>query len=277
MLGYYDHRLHVKQLTWNHFRGGWRLAYEFLKTFQHKQHALLYANLDYQVEGLTNGGEPYPWHLEPIPTRPWVGIIHGPNCVIDDLFATEWWDGSKKLCLGLFCLSRSYINHIKSRSDLKTEKIFMPLHVSEVRWTKTDQFLSVGMAYRDVEFIESLPFNVLSFNSFSATVRLGDQEYDELLSKSAVVVRLTEPVVANIMLDCLAVKTPLFINRNAVTEEYLGIDYPLLYSSYEECVGLLADDKLQRVAHEYLCVKDNSRHDINNFKSTIINSKLWRT
>jgi hypothetical protein len=85
------------------------------------------------------------------------------------------------------------------------------------------------------------------------------EEYDELLCQNVVFVDLFDAAANNTVLECIVRQTPLIINRVGGVEEYLGVDYPLYFSSLDEVPGLLTVDNLNR-AHEYL--KNICTHDL---------------
>ncbi|MDC3298579.1 hypothetical protein OAU81_00755 [bacterium] len=61
----------------------------------------------------------------------------------------------------------------------------------------------------------------------------------------------TDDVVDEQMLHCIRSNTPILINRNTTTEEYLGDDYVLLFDDIGEAGDLLTDDNI-KLAHEQL-------------------------
>lgn len=267
-------RVVIKQLEWTHFRSGWTLAYHLLKSINIKCNAVLFANIDYQAQGLTNGSEPFPWHMEDVPNSSWAGIVHGPLSAAHDLIASEWWTKAHKLCRGLFSLTQSISDELHSATGLPVQTLYVPFERPSVTWSKAEQYITVGNAFRDTSFIESLPYNIKSINCFNDD-RMANDEYDLLLSRSVVVVKLTSAVVANIMIDCMASKTPLIINRNEASEDYLGVEYPLFYHDYDSCVAALADIERHHLANEYLCDRNMSRHSEDAFRDTLVTSSIW--
>jgi hypothetical protein len=81
---------------------------------------------------------------------------------------------------------------------------------------------------------------------------LENNEYDQLLTESAVFLDLIDSSANNAVLECIARGTPLLVNRLAAVEEYVGKEYPLFYRSLEEASQKLADVPLLKHASTYL-------------------------
>ena len=95
-------------------------------------------------------------------------------------------------------------------------------------------------------------------------------EYDQLVKQSLVIVDLWTATANNAVLEAISLNAPFFIRRLAATEHYLGRDYPLFFSSFEELQDMLDDknailgDRFRR-AHEYLRYMDKSRLSVESF------------
>lgn len=81
--------------------------------------------------------------------------------------------------------------------------------------------------------------------------RLADALYDVALSSHIVFLRLYAAAANNAVVECLARRTPLVINRLAATRFYLGDAYPLFYDELDDA-GALLDPARIEAAHAYL-------------------------
>ena len=94
-------------------------------------------------------------------------------------------------------------------------------------------------------------------------MRLDNDEYDNLLSKSLVVLYLYDTSVNNTVIECISRGTPLLINRHPAISEYLGEDYPLFYDNMDDLVQKAQDMTLIKAAHEHLLkeeIRDRIRY-----------------
>jgi hypothetical protein len=82
--------------------------------------------------------------------------------------------------------------------------------------------------------------------------RLLADDYDDLLATSVVFLDLISASGVTSIVECLARATPVLVNRLPAVEEYLGVDYPLFYSSLEHAAALLSSDDAVRAAHEHM-------------------------
>jgi hypothetical protein len=224
--------------------------------------------------------------------KPWVGIIHVPfyapswfhNSVSPEvIFQTELWKKSLPHCKGLIALSddlkRDLQYHMPDLpvisllhpTDFDNLKFFnferyknAPTLVQAGDWLRklqaihqveakghrrvmlkksyTDSYLSNEIAIHG----DCLDPNVEVFNMVS------DAEYDDLLSGSVVLCWLYATAANNLVLECIARKTPILINPLPSVVEYLGADYPLYINDLAEVEVLLENRQCIKAAHDYL-------------------------
>jgi hypothetical protein len=82
--------------------------------------------------------------------------------------------------------------------------------------------------------------------------RLSNEDYDELLSKNIVFLKLFDSSCNNAIIECIARATPVLVNRIEPVEEYLGKNYPLYYETLEQASLMLQNMQLLERAHQYL-------------------------
>ena len=85
---------------------------------------------------------------------------------------------------------------------------------------------------------------------------LDNPQYDEILSKYVVFVKLFDASAVNTLIECIVRNTPIIINKLPAVVEYLGDNYPLYYNNLEDVprllqTGLFKTNHIKK-AHEYL-------------------------
>jgi hypothetical protein len=103
---------------------------------------------------------------------------------------------------------------------------------------------------------------------------LNNKEYDELLSKNVVFIKLVDASACNTIIECIMRDTPILINRLPATEEYLGKDYPLYYETLEEATEILNDFSKLKSGYKYLKSKNKDFIKVDNFISKL-NSYMY--
>jgi len=98
-------------------------------------------------------------------------------------------------------------------------------------------------------------------------------EYDDLLEKNIVFIDLYDSAANNTVLECIIRNTPIILNRTPGVVEYLGIEYPLYFTTLDEVAGLLKNKKIQ-AAHDYLCAMDKTRFTLDHFTKSIVVSVM---
>lgn len=90
---------------------------------------------------------------------------------------------------------------------------------------------------------------------------LDDKEYDELLTRTVVFVNLYDASACNTILECIVRKTPIIVNRHPAVIEYLGAEYPGLYSSLNEVSGMCNVYNVKKM-YDYLNNNSEIKKDI---------------
>jgi hypothetical protein len=87
--------------------------------------------------------------------------------------------------------------------------------------------------------------------------RLSARHYAAALSGGMVYIRLLDASAVNVLLECVMMRTPIFINRLPAVVEVLGPTYPLYVTSEEEVQDLLtAGSHLIEAASLHLSLLD---------------------
>lgn len=78
------------------------------------------------------------------------------------------------------------------------------------------------------------------------------EEYDSMLQRSVVFIRLLGEGANNAVLECIARGTPVLVNPLLSVVEYVGEGYPLYYASLQEARSFLEDSGRIRAGHDFL-------------------------
>jgi len=94
---------------------------------------------------------------------------------------------------------------------------------------------------------------------------INNDEYDYLLTRNIVFLKLVDCAGVNTVLECIIRNTPIVINRLPALEEYLGKDYPLFYNNQSEAIEKLNSLYLLSKGHSYLKKMDKTRFSYDYF------------
>lgn len=224
--------------------------------------------------------------------RAWVGIIHVPffapswfhtSVSPEVIFDSELWKASLPHCKGLITLSDDL------KRDVEYHLPGMPVislpHPTDFenlkpfdfeRYVKSPTLVQAGDWLRKLQAIHQIKASghrrvmlkkahtdtylqneiTVFGNSIDPDVEVftmvSNEEYDNLLSSSVVICWLYATAANNLVLECIARKTPLIINPLPSVVEYLGPDYPLYINDIAEAEKLLTDKQRIKAAHDYL-------------------------
>lgn len=95
--------------------------------------------------------------------------------------------------------------------------------------------------------------------------KLDDHEYDDLLSRSVVFLKLEEASACNTVIECIVRNTPILVNRIPAIVEVLGEKYPLFYDNLAEAGDFVSNASKVIEAHTYLKKLDKSRFKLETF------------
>ena len=245
--------------------------------------------------------------------RPWVGIVHGvPE---DDMFyppdmkglCGKQYRSVMKLCCGLFTLTNVQTTYLQNSLNTGRRIPICPLrlpmlppssfHPGDVIgcWKQNGSvgLVFIGSFARDFSFFFQVrvPTGVrkvlLVGDEASAAwaakapqdvvvcSRLGAKDYEEMLSRSIVMLALKYDGAANtIMVECIARNVPIAVPRIDSCIDYLGAGYPLLYDQgCHDMSHVLSTGKVQE-AVDYLSNMNKSVFSIHRFCETIQSSSV---
>lgn len=288
--------IHGVELAYGEHRNSFNKLAESLLPLQSEENGVLFLPFieRYFVWG-NEAGEACsstPTHIE----QDWIGIIHVPfdapswfhtDVSPEVIFESELWKRSLPNCKGLITLSDDLrrdveyfcpglpVFSLKHPTDFEDLKPFdlvkfnvRPTLVQAGDWLRNLQaihrieapnYLRVMLkkSHTDVYLNKEIAvFGDFIDSEVEVYTMVPNEEYDELLSTSVVICWLYASAANNLVLECIARKTPILINPLPSVVEYLGEDYPLYIEDLSEVKSKLENKLLIKEAHEYL---DNSR------------------
>jgi len=228
-------------------------------------------------------------------TQDWIGIIHVPfdapswfhtHVSPEIIFETELWKNSLSSCKGLITLSDDLERDINFRfPDLATFSLKHPTEFDDLQPFNIEQFnenptlVQAGDWLRNLQAIHKVEapkfrrimlkkthtdaylnneigvFGDFIDSDVEIFTMIPNEEYDALLSSSVVLCWLYATAANNLILECIARKTPIIINPLPSVVEYLGKEYPLYIDDLSEVKSKLENKNLIKEAHEYLANK----------------------
>ncbi len=211
------------------------------------------------------------------------------------------WQESAPHCRGLICLSQHSAAQVEIITGIKTHSLFHPIGEpkykfdwDEFSWSEEKRVVQCGFYCRNTLAIAQLPavrpfIKTRLWDSSQRWIvaqelrlrkyysgkrpylgkieqieRIGNDEYDRLLSSSVVFLEILAASANNVVLECIVRNTPIIVNRLPSVEEYLGKDYPLFYNTIGEAAQCLHPVRLKE-AHDYLVAMDKSRFRVSRF------------
>jgi hypothetical protein len=109
--------------------------------------------------------------------------------------------------------------------------------------------------------------------------RLGsNDDYDRFLRQNIIVLDMWAAVANNAVLECMALQVPCLIRKLNGPVEYLGEDYPLFFSSFDELQQLIDNEDELRTkmwdAHHYLKALDTRNSKVEHLGQQLMNCTL---
>ena len=215
------------------------------------------------------------------------------NCI--ELLKNKYFIESLKTCKALIFLStklKDDFNNLAKTNNINLPKLFNLYHPTEFndeinynwhykKWK--GEIIQIGSWMRDINAIYELKYNKKyaligknmnnkyicclynnnnnyynnnNNNDVKIIEYLDNPQYDEILSKYVVFVKLFDASAVNTLIECIVRNTPIIINKLPAVVEYLGDNYPLYYNNLEDVprllqTGLFKTNHIKK-AHEYL-------------------------
>lgn len=198
------------------------------------------------------------------------------------MFATEAWQKSLPHLTAAIAFTEHLAHWLRPLLSIPVFAVKHPTNIDIPLWS-VDAFLErpsivqVGAFYRDTRAITRLETSLprsrildLSYdwiNGWDMAVannigplifpkeilhvdRVGNIDYDAILSRSIISTTYLAASASNVVVECIARRTPLLVNRIPPIQEYLGAEYPLYLQDIEARPKQLLDRALE--ANKYL-------------------------
>ncbi len=204
----------------------------------------------------------YEYQVRKKVTKPFIAFFHqvvsNYERSLKNIFHSELWIHNKQYFLGGFVFSDYQKKYLKSIDcDKNIHLVMHPTKMNVRRWSFTQymqkqNFLHVGIHCRNINFFlnvarrrkntdhylmiaarnEDYEMNITACKKSGVELvkRLDSHAYQTALASSIVFINLIDAAANNTILECIARGTPILINDVGGVKEYVGEDYPLLYS-----------------------------------------------
>jgi hypothetical protein len=217
----------------------------------------------------------------------WFDMYHSPMAIIErEVFAQ-----SLKTCKCIIVLSDYLKEWLSPRINVPIISVKHPTETPKIKWSQ-QKFLSqkktpviqLGYWLRDFFAIHHLKcgpkFKKIWFpsNQEMANIAIKTQErckkrfweekylwsgvtiqeylsnekYDDIISRSVVLLKLYDSSANNAIIECIARNTPILVNKIPAVVEYLGDGYPLYFHDMDEASEKIKDTQLIIESHQYL-------------------------
>lgn len=262
----------ARRFAWEHHREGWSRVEDLVEKHLVTADGLLFVS----------AVEDQLFHYGPV-REPWVGVIHQvphhdlpgfPD--LERFVKLRAWKESEPYCRGLWTLC-DYLRRFLVDRGVRVPVGVVPYpsarDVPAFDWHRfmnrprrrllhVGEFLRNYQAFFDLDVpdwqkVMLLPEDwerrskALHLNdSVELLPTLSNEEYDQVLTDSAVFLDLFDAPANTAVVECLARGTPLCVNRVGGIEEYLGRAYPLYHRG--DAAEVLGDLERVRAAHHYL-------------------------
>lgn len=105
---------------------------------------------------------------------------------------------------------------------------------------------------------------------------LNDDDYDTLLSRNVVFLKLWDAAAVNTIVECIVRNTPVLVNRLPAVVEMLGSSYPLYFDTLDDVPNVLTYDNIL-AASRYISALDKTLYTAQAFIMTIANGPVYLT
>jgi hypothetical protein len=125
------------------------------------------------------------------------------------------------------------------------------------------------------DFVVPFNNNIVPNNDMSSVEIINEitnEEYGNIFKNSCIFADIVDCIANNTILECIKFNTPIIVRRSKSAEEYLGVNYPLFFTDYNELVVLKEESFLLDLifeSHFYLKNMNKSHIEIHNFNKKI--------
>jgi hypothetical protein len=143
-----------------------------------------------------------------------------------------------------------------SSSKFIQNKIFTTSEMNNKNCSQNNNELKNNWYRHLYEYLQTI------YDSVEIIEVLSNEEYDEMMTKEILYVKLVDASTVNTVIECLIRNTPILINKHPAVVEILGEDYPL-YFSEEKKENMHM--KLVKKTTEYLQKQNKDLYEVSYF------------
>jgi len=257
----------VRQIGATH-RHGWPMIVSALRDLETTSDLLIDDFVERTFDGQDKSGpwlEPWVGFFHHPPNMPgW----YAPQQTLERVLSTPYFMMSQPFLVGAIATSEYLAEWLRTRLDIPVQTILHPTDLNVPQfdfdaWQADKKLVQVGWYlrnYRAIYQVDALEFRKIHLKHYSPWIqnaerktdtysitgtrkdvgytevvsRLENEEYDKMLTSSVVFLELFDTSANNAVVECIARTTPILINRHPAVEEYLGVDYPMYYESFDD-------------------------------------------
>jgi hypothetical protein len=224
---------------------------------------------------------------------------NGANVELSKLKNYPLFVNSLSSCLGIFTLCNYTKDYLKKHfENINIDVLYHPTETPSHKFTiqffsknKNKKVLTIGHWMRNFQttydlnspykkyiidvagVVDKIPL-VKNDSVKIIRKRLGNEDYDEQLSKNIVFLDLYDVAACNTIIECIVRNTPVITRRLPANVEYLGEDYPLFFDNLDQANRILADEELIIEGHKYLCKMNKDKFDLSYFQKSFLDSEI---
>ena len=307
-------KIHVKfkdEVMWPFLRSGWSAVMPELAKLHTDQGVIFDGFLDLFFGQGKEFKEPWIGFLHHTPNHPKhvsqsYGFSHDRS--LNSLFKQPNFIKSQRFCKGIFTLSEYTKKVIQDKlPDVVVVNLILPTEIPDLVFSmdryqqnESKKVVMIGHWLRKYRSMFDLRSPIPKFILFATEKfnfprlinlecskqinedvqkidRLDNAGYDDLLSKNIIFLDLYDAAANNVVVECIARKTPLLVNRLPATEEYLGVNYPFFFSDLKEAENKINDPSLIEETHEYLGkLPIRGRISVDYFVNSFVSSEIYK-
>ena len=114
-----------------------------------------------------------------------------------------------------------------------------------------------------------------NYNNVKILNYINNEDYDLLLSKNVVFIKLLDASAVNTVIECCVRNTPIIVNKHPAVVEILGDKYPLYYNTLREASYIISSTRRLYEGHLYLKLLNKDKLKIEHFIKDFINSEIY--
>ncbi|MCX6278322.1 MAG: hypothetical protein NT004_09515 [Bacteroidetes bacterium] len=305
-------------ISYGNHRSGWNYAMRSISILHNPSGILFDPFIERTFAWNPKGIRPHqvPWvgfiHVPPcIPS-------HLPqNQSNKEIFNSAAWRKSLPFCKGLFTLSAYHKLYLETILKVPVNNLLHPTEFPQLTWSSTlfhqnkeKKIIQIGwwlrkiysihrlrakgyqkiflmknednmdeIMKRELEHTPGKEFLTPECIAQTKTMKfIPNKQYDRLLSENIVFLDLYDASANNTIVECIARNTPILVNPIAPVVEYLGIDYPLYFTSLEEAAEKIGDTDMILRSHHYLAnhkIKAKLTGDY--FRQSLLSSAIYQS